>query len=606
MLIFAAFLAPAALSLAALAEPVEKPAATLLPASTVAYVEITRPKDVIQLVLDHPLRRRIEQAPQFKKALQSEQFKQLLAAVDLFEKRSSLKWRPALEQITGGGVVVAVDPATQGLVILARPDDRKTTDAAREALFAMARDDAAAKGNPDPIENKDYRGLTAWKLGEAYVANVGPWLLISNNASAAKGVADQFLDGGSSLADEKEFAQARSLAMEEGHDQSGDTGHAAWGYVRLAPLRLLGVARQLIDNNDKSDNPAAELLFGGILSELHNSPFVTATLDWDRQGGLNLSLATPQDAGWVPAARKYYFAPADGGADAPLMPKGTLLSVSTYRDLSAFWQAAPDLFNEGVAGKIAQSDSSLSTFLGGKSFGTDIIGALRPEIQIVAASQDYQGQSVREPSIRLPAFAAVLRIKPGQAKTVRKAFHLAFQSLIALTNLDAASKNRPPLETSSETRGGAEVLYAAYDADDTDKPAAKSGDKPAAKEDTYLNFSPSLVLSNEYLVLASTRHIAEDLADLIGGNQGKPAADLRDTHTLLTADGAPVAQILRADREQLIAQNMLEKGHDRAQAEREVDWLISIVESVTNARICLARNDRALRLDIGVKSDAAR
>jgi len=606
-------------SRAALAGPEEKPAAALLPASTVAYLEVSRPKDVIDLVLNHPLAQQIQQSPDFRKALQSEQFKQFLAVVDLVEKKSSLKWRPALETITGGGMVVAVDPATQGLIILVKSQDPKTTDSLRDALFTMIRDDAANKGNPDPIESKDYRGLTAWKLGEAYIGNLGPWLLISNNGPAAKGVADQFLDGGSSLQDEKEFTKARSLALEVRGEDDARTTPAAWGFVRLAPLRLLGIARQLIDNKDKSDNPPIELLAGGIVSDLRNSPLVTVTLDCGR-GQTVLSLATPHDPAKVAAERKYYFASAGGGADAPLLPKGTIASVTSYRDLSAFWQAAPDLFNEGVAAQIAQSDSGLSTFLGGKSFSTDILGALRPEIQVVAARQDFKAQGVHEPSIKLPAFAAVFRIKPGEAKTVRKTFKLAYQSLITFANLDAASKNRPALETSSETRGKSEVLYATYDTDDTDKPAEKPADKSSdkatdksavktkdekakddkAKDDTYLNFSPAIVLSNDYLILASTRHIAEDLADLTGAGGDKPAHDLGATHTLITADGAGIGQILHLDREQLIAQNMLEKGHDRATAEKEVDWLISLVESAKNAKLRLTQNDRLLRLEIGL------
>jgi hypothetical protein len=581
----------------AAADPAEKPAAAILPASTAAYVEVSRPKDLADLVSDHPLAKQLEQSPDIAKALQSEQFKKLRGVLDLVGKRSS-------------GVVVAVDPATQGLVILTKSQDPKANDSVRDALFTIARDDAKAKGNPDPVEPSDYRGLTAWKVGDGYVGHLGPWLLVSNSGLTAKAVADLYLDGGTSLADDKEFAKARDLAVEGRHED--DKTPAAFGYVRLALLRQLGFAKELIDNHDKSDNPAIELLLGGIMADLRDSPFVTATLDSGKQG-IRLSLTTPHDPAKVPAERKYYFSPTGGGADAPLLPAGTIASVSSYRDLAAFWQAAPDLFNEGVAGQIAQSESGLSTFLGGKSFSADILGALRPEIQIVAATQDFKAQGVAEPSIRLPAFATVFRIKPGEAKTVRKTFKLAFQSLIAFANLDAASKNRPALETNNETRGKAEVLYATYDADydkpaekPADKAGEKAGDKPAAKakDDTYLNFSPAIVLSDDYLILASTRHIAEDLADLTGASGAKPAKDLGATHTLISADGSGIGQILHLDREQLIAQNMLNKGNDRAAAERDVDGLISLVESVKDAKVRLTQNDRLLRLEIGIGSES--
>jgi hypothetical protein len=509
------------------------------------------------------------------------------------------------------GVVVAVDPETLGLIILSKSQDPKGNESMRDALFAIAREDATAKGNPDPVEPHDYRGLTAWKVGDGYMGHLGSWLLISNNGMAAKAAADLFLDGGASLADDKEFAQARDLAVEGRREGQAKTP-ALWGYVRLPLLRQLGIAKQLIDNSDKSDNAGIELLVGGILADLRNSPFVTVALDPGKQG-IKLSLSTPHDPAKVPAARKYYFAPAGGGADAPLLPTGTIASVTSYRDFAAFWQAAPDLFNEGIAGQIAQSESTLSTFLGGKSFSADILGALRPEIQIVAAQQDFKAQGVREPSTRLPAFATVFRIKPGESKTVRKTLRLTFQSLITFANLDAASKNRPSLETNNETRGKAEVIYATYDADDTDKPAEKAadktgekaGDKPAAKtkDDTYLNFSPAIVLSDDYLILASTRHIAEDLADLTGASGDKPRKDMGATHTLISADGSGIGRLLHVNREQLIAQNMLEKGHERAAAEREVDGLIALVEAVKDAKVRLTQNDRLLRLEVGIESE---
>src|SRR5688500_7640092 len=129
-----------------------KTAAQMLPASTLFYAEVHRPQDVIRLVLDHPLRKRLEQSEDYRKAFDTPQFKEFMTVVEAVEKRSEVEWRKALEISTGGGVVVAFDPTTQGVVLLARSTDPATTQAVRDALLDLAKEDAAAKGKPAPVE----------------------------------------------------------------------------------------------------------------------------------------------------------------------------------------------------------------------------------------------------------------------------------------------------------------------------------------------------------------------------------------------------------------------------------------------------------------------
>src|SRR3954447_3110907 len=97
-----------------------KSGAELLPPTTLFYVEMQRPAEVIRLILDHPLRQRLEQSPDYQKAFDTPQFKEFQAIVNAVEQRSGVSWRKALETSTGGGLVVAVDTATQGLVVLSR------------------------------------------------------------------------------------------------------------------------------------------------------------------------------------------------------------------------------------------------------------------------------------------------------------------------------------------------------------------------------------------------------------------------------------------------------------------------------------------------------
>ena len=610
----------------------DKSAAELLPASTLVYAEVNRPKDLIGLVLDNPAVAKVTASPQYQQALATPQFNQFMDAVALVESRAGVKWRPALETMTGGGVVIAIEPSTRGGIVMLRSDDPKTTAAVRDALFALAREDATRKGKPDPVKQTQYRDLVAHKSGENTLLECGPWLLGTNKPELAKMIANAYLDGpseGESLAESDEFVAARAL----GGGKTGEADQskpAAWGFVRLPQLRLLALKQPWMQPNAKSDNPGAELLFGGLIGVVQKAPFATMTIDATADG-LRLAVAAPHDPAWVPAERKFYFAPAaeggdvSGGAAPAFRPGGTVLSVTTYRDYAAMWQAGPDLFTEAVAAQMAQSDSGLSTFLGGKSFGTDVLGALKPQSQFIVAAQDYAKAGIPAPAIRVPAFASVFRLKPAEARAaeLRKHMRLAFQSFVTFGNLDGATKNRPMLAMQSERRGGAEILWAVYEreadaaagAAEVEREHAEArarGESVTAVEPPtveapddaiHYNFSPALVISPDYLMLCSTREIARELADLAAAEKkaGKGAATIAD-NTRVEMDARGAAALLRENREQLIAQNMLDKGHDRPAAEAEIDFFLGVVEHLRAVNFRLTPTTDAISMELEVKT----
>lgn len=571
----------------------EKTAAELLPASTLAYVEISDPKSLLAATLDHPLRAQIEQSTAFRDAMNTPKAKKMRELVAVIEKRAGVQWRPALEQIGGGGIVLAFEPLTQGVVVLVKPDDRTTADAVRDALISLARDDAAKHSKPDPIETKTYRGLKAYHAGEAIVADLGPWVMISNKKRLAQRVADTFLDGGDSLAGDDDFSGAKRLAAGPG------TPPPAWAFVRLAPIRLFA-KQPWMDPTNKSDNPGVEFVLGGLIPVAQNAPYATASL-WAGPDGIRLAAAAPSDKSWLPAGRKFYFAPPGDGAASPLRPEGTMLSLTTYRDVSAMWQAGPDLFTESVATQMAQTDSGLSTVFGGRSFGTDVLGAFKPQMQLVVAKQDFAAVAGPKPKLRLPAAALVLSIKPDQFANVRKHFRVGFQTAIALGNLDGAQKGRALLELQTERRGDCEIQFATYSADDVPKPDEKAAHAP--KDDAYLNLSPAMAISRKHMILSTTRRLAEQLADLDAKDEREGTIP---ENTLVDADPRLAAQLIEANREQLVAQNMLEKGHDRPTAEREIELLDAIAGAFRDARLRLLPEEKSIRLELELKTITGR
>jgi hypothetical protein len=607
----------------------DKSAAELLPASTLFYAEIAQPQQLIAQVLDNPAFARLIASPQYQGVLDQPQFKQLVGAVKLVEERSGVKWRQALETITGGGLTIAIEPSTQAGVLLARSTDAKTTAAVRDALLGLAREDAKAKGNPDPVNQTKYRELTAYKSGENTLVEMGPWLVSASKPGLAKMLVDAYLDGpapGESLAESEEFVEARAFGNA---DQ-----HTGWAFVRLPPLRLLALQQPWMKPNAKSDNPGAELIFGGLMGVVQKAPYATMSIDASADG-IKLAVAAPHDPEWVPAERQFYFAPADasgkvtGGAAKPFKPKGLALSITTYRDFGAMWQNGPDLFTEAVAAQMAQTDSGLSTFLGGKSFGTDVLPSFQPQFQFIVAAQDYARAGVPAPGIRIPAMASVIRLKPEQANAVglRKHLRVAFQSLVALGNLDGAAKNRPMLELGSEKRGAAEIHWAVYDQEQplkADASPAATGQAPAGaeptakaepdaaapaktKDDIHYNFSPALAVAPDYLILCSTRELAQELVDLATADaQAGQAAATIAQNTLIEMDAGAIAGLLRDNREQFIAQNMLSKGHGHDAASAEIDFLVGLVDYFRAASLKLTPTEKSIALEIEIKTAAGK
>jgi hypothetical protein len=72
-----------------------------------------------------------------------------------------------------------------------------------------------------------------------------------------------------------------------------------------------------------------------------------------------------------------------------------------------------------------------------------------------------------------------------------------------------------------------------------------------------------------------------------------PTVEERNTNTLLEIDGAALFQTLLDNREQLVAQNMLEEGHSKEEAEGEIDMLLSILTLFKAAHLELRFSSRA-------------
>jgi hypothetical protein len=558
----------------------KKSAAELLPASTIIYGEVTRPGELLDTVLSHPLRKRLEALDAYRAVVLSKPYLKFTFGVSIAETALGMKWDQAVKTLSGGGVFVGIDAPTQGGVVLVRANDAKKLAEVRDRLLAFVRAEARKKGQGDGVEEIEYRGVKAYKAGEGYAATLGPWLMLTNKVETGKLVIDRVADAQeTSLGSKMEFLSARNGV---GKDAT------AWAYVDVATIRSAGLLAKVLQ--EKTDNPAAELLAGGLISNLGQTPYATFALHLN-DDEVRVVASAPHDAGWVSKPREFYFgAGGKGKAPVALRPEETALSLTTHRDLSGMWMAAADLFDEKGNAGLTKADSDLATFFSGKEFGRDILGAFEPDWQVVVARQDYAASKGPTPDIKLPAGAIVFRLRDPEK--MQRQLKVSFQSIVGFLNIVGGQNGLPQLDQNVERRGDGLIVSAEYMLDDE---AQRKNGK------LYHNFSPTVAVVGDKFIIASTKRFAESVVDAIKSPASASAAKDAATNTAIEIDAAVVHKMLDDNRSQLVAQNMLSKGHGKPQAEAEIGTILDLVSWLDKASLRLTTPNDQLNLELALR-----
>jgi hypothetical protein len=109
------------------------------------------------------------------------------------------------------------------------------------------------------------------------------------------------------------------------------------------------------------------------------------------------------------------------------------------------------------------------------------------------------------------------------------------------------------------------------------------------------NFTPSAAVVGDYLVIASTESM---LRDLIDGREGTTAAPAH-VNAGVWLEPAEIRALLAENRSALIANTMLEKGVDRAEAARRIDLALDLGQYVRSFSLTATES----RATVGVALD---
>jgi hypothetical protein len=550
----------------------------LLPSSAMMYMQIAP----VELWAKHPLRDRIFESEPFQQLWDSPQVLNARTALVAGEWAMGMKLETLAKRLTTGGVYIALDPDTEGIAMLMRTRDDKWLQRTMTKFLDFARNsDANKNGQPD-IQSAEYKGLRGYKFQEARFAQLGPWLLVTNKNELAKSIVDRYVDGSSSsLAD-----AAWRVSSTHGPDLPRE-GQENSSIMSIATAEVdLGTARKLFASNDlfrkQAKDFGAELLLGGILELLQNAPSVAVHLRLEPDA-ISTDISFPTEMQWFEDSREHYVGPRGEGKSLPLIAvDGSIASLSTYRNLSEMWLRAGDLFDQQVNDQLAQADNTLTTLFSGRDFGSDILGAIEPEIRMVAAPQTWESDQV-QPSVKLPAFAMIGKLK--DPRTMQKEMKRIFQSFIGFLNVVGAMEGQPQLDLMSETSEISSLYWGEYVVD--------ADRKYENGLPIQFNFSPALAFVGDHIILSSTTKLAKQLIlhpDRIVSDQTSSNSSL---HTEFVISAESVQQALEANRDSLIAQNMLEKGHSRVEAVKEIDTLMGILELLDQFKLEMAFKERS-------------
>ncbi len=545
--------------------------AGLYPPSTLVYAEAHEPARLIALIFDHPLREKIESLEPYQMAIASPGYKRFLLGRTMVEGQLQMSWRESLETLLANRVSFAVDRDTQGGAVIIHGKDADSMRLFRDKLLEFTK----LGENADKIEAGEYRGIQAHRINNLWYAVADDRLLITNKPDLGKAILDRMLDAGESLADNSRFQTAL---------RARDETLAGWAFIDLHALRDAGVATGLFEN--QINNPVVELLVGGIQSVLQETPYATASLTaTTRQLGLRLGMPSQPD--WIPEERDYYFGPSGQGR-GPALPtvSDPLFTLSTYRNVSEMWLRAGDLFNADINDGFAKADANLTTLFAGRDFGEDILGSFRSEVGFIATRKDFDDVLPR-PTIKLPAFALVFELK--EPETMTRELRRIYQSLVGFLNVVGAMNGQKQLELDMERLGDhAELLTASYVPEDDDRDSVNA--------EIVYNFSPSVGFAGERFVVSSTKELARQLT-----LAEKPDPDTIDENTHAHLDAGVLRDVLADNRDQLVAQNMLEDGNSREEAEAIIDLVLQLVGYVQDASIRLATTNDQLEAAFNIR-----
>ncbi|GAB4130223.1 MAG: hypothetical protein Kow0040_07680 [Thermogutta sp.] len=522
-----------------------------IPSEAVAAVMVHRPADLLKKLDETPAIQELQRSTRLAELLdRNQQLRQSRAVVSLLEGQLQSDWKTILQDVAGGGAVLAVLPDNRVIVIL-ESRDAQVLSKVNDFVLNLARLDPRNGGKQDVIREAEYRGVRAWALSpQESHALIDGRLVICSSADLLRRIIDQAKDGGESLADRPRFkAAAASLP-------AVDVGL----FVDFEVFRGLP---QVQEGLRQARSPLPVLLLAGLTETLSGADWLALGLGCE---GESLKFAL-RSGGDTAMSGDFAFAvptaPGEGvlpNIDVP----GRIMAVTMYRDLHEFYARKNELFPERTSGLIF-FENMMGIFFTGRNFTDEVLTELGPQVRVVVAHQRFTPET-GVPEVQIPAFAIVFRMK--NPERFGPIVEEGWQKALGLINFVRGQDAQPGLILDRVEYQGVKytVSYFATVDEDLSQPLPMR-----------FNFRPVIITQGENLILASAEDLGKSIIDALRASADSDRA-MPGVSALVEADLEAVSQVIDANREAIIRQNMIEKGRERNEAVKEWESLKRAIE----------------------------
>ena len=572
-------------------EPEVQNLSTLLPSDTPIYLRINEPAKLFLDEFRNPIfLNALKNIPQIGGQLENPQIDQVKMVLGLLASTEDISWSEMVREVLAGPAEIALSPYPQKLVMTVKPKDAARLGRLHAKLLEFIQQDAQNKGNPDPVKKFKHGETDCFSLAptEAHAIFGGRFVLASSEKIL--GDALDVLSGAkklpSTLDKEPRFVEAVKSANPDSRQ--------AFGFARMDLIRKSNPGTYTVADDY---NPLLALLFGGWVEAYRQADWLGMAMDW-KANKPALEAFLPISADVAKGELRKAFTPPKGVyAAKPLSVPNQLGTLSLWRDLGKVWNIRENVVTGPALQGLNGLDNGIGQFFGGRDFGTGVLGSLKPDWRVVVAEQDSKTM-IPKPDLVLPAFA----ISVGYDKKdedFRQRWVIAFQSLIGVLNVVGGQQKAPVLVQNQEDFEGAKIYSAKYLP--PVKPAnAKPGDSKTDEEGIHIrhNFRPTLVLSGDHLIISSTTEMARDVVKAI--KLADSSSDAPPQAMSVDLDGKRIAGLVDVNRERLVMQNMVEKGHGKAAAQTEIGAIEGMIRGLNHAMITAEDTENQFRLKLSL------
>jgi hypothetical protein len=552
------------------------PATSWIADDAAIVLEVTQPKVIIDKLFDDRIVSAVTSHPAYKDQMARQEVRDAVNAVNILKAKYDTDFQGLLTKLLGGGITIAIGPGENALMIV-ESEDEQVLNGIHDFLMMVVKNEARNQGDPSRVKSAEYRGVTGWRFApnEAH-AIIGNRLVVSNSPEHLKATLD--------LRAEPSQASLSAAATYRSARDAAQPGAVATLYANMDVLRAVPQFAAALKENR---NPMGMLLFAPLLESLQNANWMTMGLDLE---GDKIKLDVVMDGvSNRPDDADHFATPAtaDDGAMPALTVPRQIAAMSLYRDLHEFYSSKDELFPERTSG-IIFFENMMGIFFTGRDLTEEVLAAAAPEVRLVVAEQQYE-KEVGTPQLKIPGFAAVLRMKDPQK--FAPIAEEAWQKALGLINFTRGQQALPGLIIDRETYKDVKYTTASFSAAD---------EKDRNAVDVRFNFQPAIAAAGNHLILSSSNQLTKDLIDSLAEEDKNRVKPVAGEHSIVQLDGGQLASILDSNRDTLVRQNMVEKGSTREEADKNIGMLINVVRHLRTVSIRAGSEADNARLSLEV------